>query len=192
VASEGNAHDLTAARKKATQLACEASGVSPDDIVEPAFSEFASWRSSVDDLLFPDVTQALLSLQQNHPTVQLCAVTNGNSDISQTALSPVLSFSVRSEDVGAKKPDPLPFLKACELAGCLPEECLFVGDNPVDDVAGAQALGMRTVWVNRKETTWHEQADGVPHGVTPDAEVTSLAQLVSLVTSWNAEAALAD
>jgi putative hydrolase of the HAD superfamily len=66
---------------------------------------------------------------------------------------------------------------------------LFIGDNPVDDVVGAQALGMRTVWVNRKGTPWEEQADGVPKGVTPDAEMTSLESLPALVAQWNDEAA---
>merc|ERR1712048_603260 len=105
----------------------------------------------------------------------MCAVTNGNSDVSRTSLKHAgLAFSVRSEDVGKKKPDPAPYMKACELAGCVPGEVLFVGDNPVDDIAGPQALGMRAVWLNRKGTSWAEEAKNLPSHVHPDAELPSL------------------
>jgi len=182
-------HDLTASRKYATRVACEESGVNPEGVVEPAFAEFAAWRSQVDDLIFCDVLPCLAQLQAKHPSVQLCAVTNGNSDISKTVLQPAgLSFSVRSEDVGKKKPDPAPYLKACELAGCGPDEVLFVGDNPVDDIAGAQHLGMRTVWINRKGVSWAEQATNVPAGVVPDEELPTLEKLPELISKWNIEA----
>lgn len=43
-----------------------------------------------------------------------------------------------------RKPHPQPMLHACELAGSLPEECIYVGDAERDVEAGRSA-GMRTV-----------------------------------------------
>jgi putative hydrolase of the HAD superfamily len=49
--------------------------------------------------------------------------------------------------VGKAKPHPAPFLNAVERLHCAPSECLFAGDNPTADIAGAARLGMRTVRV---------------------------------------------
>lgn len=58
-----------------------------------------------------------------------------------------LDFVVTSEEAGVEKPDRKLFQLCAEKAGCLPEECLFIGDNLKKDVLGAQAAGMRALWV---------------------------------------------
>ena len=58
---------------------------------------------------------------------------------------------------------------------------VFVGDRLFDDVHGAQAVGMRTVFVP------HRDIPQVQRGHTdgdPDAVVTSLAQLVGVIDGW--------
>ena len=59
-------------------------------------------------------------------------------------LSPleVLAFS---DEVGAPKPDPRAFLAALEPLGVDPEDVIHVGDLRRTDIAGARALGMRSV-----------------------------------------------
>ena len=47
------------------------------------------------------------------------------------------------------KPAPEPFLKAIALAGCLPGECLYVGDSPTKDMRPAKGVGMKTVLVSK-------------------------------------------
>ena len=42
------------------------------------------------------------------------------------------------------KPDPAPVLHACRLAGVDPAQCVYVGDDPRDILAG-RAAGMYTV-----------------------------------------------
>jgi putative hydrolase of the HAD superfamily len=49
-------------------------------------------------------------------------------------------------DTGKSKPDNAPFLAMCKRLKVKPSECLFVGDNPARDVAGAKSVGMRTAW----------------------------------------------
>ena len=53
-----------------------------------------------------------------------------------------------SEEVGVAKPDPAIFQRALGAIGAQPAETLFVGDNPVADIGGAQQLGMLTAWVH--------------------------------------------
>jgi putative hydrolase of the HAD superfamily len=57
--------------------------------------------------------------------------------------------SVVSGQAGIEKPDPEIFLRALNAANVRPEEALHVGDNPRDDVEGAQAVGIRGVLLDR-------------------------------------------
>jgi putative hydrolase of the HAD superfamily len=51
--------------------------------------------------------------------------------------------------VGAFKPNPRGFLKACERLRLHPREVLMVGDRPDTDAAGAGAAGMPCVIIGR-------------------------------------------
>lgn len=48
----------------------------------------------------------------------------------------------------AGKPHPAIFRQALAALGCGADEALMVGDNPRTDLAGAQRIGARAVWVN--------------------------------------------
>lgn len=54
-----------------------------------------------------------------------------------------------SERIGFQKPGPLAFVALARELDLNPAECLFVGDNPEHDVAGARRTGMRAVLVDR-------------------------------------------
>lgn len=49
---------------------------------------------------------------------------------------------VISEEVGAVKPDAAFFGALMERLGVAPAQCLFVGDSPTCDIAGAQSTGL--------------------------------------------------
>ena len=61
-----------------------------------------------------------------------------------------LSFDalVTSEMVGAYKPDPRIFLRVLEVTGVSAQETLYVGDTLLDDIHGANLVGMQTAWIN--------------------------------------------
>lgn len=60
---------------------------------------------------------------------------------------------VISGEVGWRKPHREIFLAAINKLGFSPEQILFVGDTPWADIAGARAVGMPVVWVDRGVTT---------------------------------------
>jgi putative hydrolase of the HAD superfamily len=60
----------------------------------------------------------------------------------------VFDHVITFEDTGARKPDPAPFREALGRLGVSPEEALMVGDWPDRDMAGAAALGIRTVFAH--------------------------------------------
>lgn len=53
-------------------------------------------------------------------------------------------------DQGWMKPDPQPFLAAIESLNLNPEEIVYVGDREDIDIEGAQAVGMKTIFVGGK------------------------------------------
>jgi putative hydrolase of the HAD superfamily len=55
-----------------------------------------------------------------------------------------LVFSYR---VGMVKPDPMIYLKICDLLGVEPKQVAFVGDGEDDEMEGAEKVGMTTILV---------------------------------------------
>lgn len=52
---------------------------------------------------------------------------------------------ISSEKVGFKKPEAEIFHKTCEILNVSTQQCLFVGDHPVNDYAGAKNVGMQAL-----------------------------------------------
>lgn len=124
--------------------------------------------------LFPDAEPALAELRGSY-RLGVVADADAVHLACLQAIEGMLDAMVCSEGVEAYKPGPEPFLRACELVGAAPEECVFVGDRPEADIGGAAGVGMRTVWVNRRDHTWPA---GLP---PPDATITTLADLPATV-----------
>jgi putative hydrolase of the HAD superfamily len=54
-------------------------------------------------------------------------------------------------------------------------DAMYIGDSPEHDMAGAQAAGLISVWINRRQRAW-------PGGPPPDYEITDLRQLLLLLS----------
>jgi HAD superfamily hydrolase (TIGR01509 family) len=82
-------------------------------------------------------------------------------DAERFGLGDRLDVLVFSSDVGAGKPEPEIFLHACRCLAVEPASTMFVGDDRVKDVQGAQNVGMTTV-----QALWF-RADDI-RGIEPD------------------------
>ena len=73
---------------------------------------------------------------------------------------------------GRSKPSAKLFTIALDYWDLSPDRILYVGDDPVRDVTGAQAVGMGTAWINA-------EGDRLPEGCArPDAVIASLPELL--------------
>ena len=88
------------------------------------------------------------------------------SELAMLDLAHRFEAVVFSSDVRAAKPDPAPFHRALELMNAGPDDCVYVGDNPYDDVVGARRLGIPVVLIEREHPRLAEA--GLPE---PDARV---------------------
>ena len=70
--------------------------------------------------------------------------------LHQTGLAPELDFSIAAGQIGSWKPDPEAFYYSMGMAGSLPAETVYIGDNYYADVLGAQNAGMQAVLIDRE------------------------------------------
>ena len=134
---------------------------------------------------FPDVPGALQMLLANNIRVGLITTPTSRCGCGDRELQAYGLLHLFSEcrftaaDVGWLKPHPRIFEAALECLGVQPEEAVFVGDNPVADVAGAQNVGMRGVLrVGRHET-------GMLEGlIEPDHRLHSFEELPAVLDNW--------
>ena len=100
--------------------------------------------------LVPNASFALKYLHENG--YKLGLVSNGKSPFQERNFNALgvkgfFGSVVVSEAVGLRKPDPEIFALACDDLDASPENVIFVGDNPVADIQGANNLGMYTIYI---------------------------------------------
>ena len=100
---------------------------------------------------FPDAAPALAALSTQGR--RLAVVSNWDVSLppvlARLGLAARFEVIVHSAGAGAAKPDPLPFQIALERLSLAPDECVHVGDDPVNDGEGASAAGLRAILVDR-------------------------------------------
>lgn len=102
------------------------------------------------DHLFEDTIEILNYLQRNY---QLHIITNGFSEVQDKKLhvSKITHYFktvTNAEIAGVKKPNPIIFHHALQLAKAKPEESIMIGDNYEADVLGALEVGCDAIFFN--------------------------------------------
>ena len=129
----------------------------------------------------PGAAETLATLRQRGIRVGLISNTAWPAefhleDLEEIGLLPYLEHLTFSGDLGVWKPNPKIFQQALDALAVAPGEAVFVGDSPREDVLGAQAVGMRAVWIRNSP---------FPLGdVRPDGIIGALPELLPLLDSW--------
>ena len=92
-------------------------------------------------------------------------VSEQRKKIERCSLGACIDALVTSEEVGVQKPAPEIFHIALAHADASPEEAVMIGDSWTNDIEGARAAGIRSIWLNR---------DGAPNPDPAIPEVRSL------------------
>jgi len=132
---------------------------------------------------FPGVLAGLAALRKDGRLV-LGVITEGKEvkqaeKIHRLGIYPFLDRGAIfiSDVIGISKPNPKLWLKACEATGVAPSEALYAGDNPVNDITPARAVGMKAV---RMRSPCGKYAC-VDSAVPADHEVADFAGLMALL-----------
>lgn len=177
-AEPGLRHDLSKFRERLLFTAlrqCDLSDANAASFAAGAFAEFYAARHEVE--FFPD---ALATLAELATRFSLAALTNGNADFARLGLDRYFSFGFNAAAVGASKPAPDMFEAALRHAGVAASAAIHVGDHLIDDVQGANAVGMHTVWVNLSGNA------AAPESHAPSREVHRLADIPAAVDAISA------
>lgn len=167
---KGKVTDLEAIRLEAFKATLLEAG-RPDDDLAVHLNDVYLWHRFEDIELYEDVLPALNQLRERY---SLGLLSNGNSYPERCGLDGMFRFIVFSQDCGIEKPDPRFYRIAVEKAGCTEKELLHVGDSLENDVTGAAAAGIRSVWLNRDNLT----ADPA---IKLDYQIRSLSELTELL-----------
>jgi putative hydrolase of the HAD superfamily len=135
-----------------------------------AMAVFADARNAVTP--FEDV---LPSLARLNGKVALGSISNGFADLHAIGIAHHFQVSVAAHRCGIAKPDPAIFKLACDAMHIAPAEAVYVGDDLLLDVEGAQKAGLRAVWMNRFART-------APDHIQPDAVCITLKELEQWLT----------
>ncbi|MGG1483024.1 HAD family hydrolase [Peribacillus castrilensis] len=126
-------------------------GITWEDLLQDYISQFKN--SCVP---FPNLISMLEKLRSNN--LVLGMITNGKGqfqldNIRALGIKKYFETILVSEWEGIKKPDPQIFKRALEQLNVSPNESIFVGDHPKNDVKAAQNVGMKGIW--KKDFQWN-------------------------------------
>lgn len=143
----------------------------PDSEMAQHLTAFYLDRRFGDIAPYPDVIPALDQLRDRY---RLGLVSNGNTYPERCGLAGRFAFTVFAQDHGARKPSSAFYEAVLQEAAVTADVFIHIGDSLTNDIAGAQAVGMRTVWLNRDR----RKNTGA---IQPDAEITSLHDLLPIL-----------
>ncbi|MEM8858127.1 MAG: HAD family hydrolase [Chloroflexota bacterium] len=109
---------------------------------------------------------ALEVLQQLNQRYILGLITNGrakgqNAKIDGASIRHYFKAIKISEIEGIKKPDPRIFERCLHDLGVAAAQAVYIGDHPEKDVAAAQRVGMKGIWLSNSNYVRPDFADGV-------------------------------
>jgi len=117
---------------------------------------------------FPGIGELLDTIEQRG--INWGIVTNKPAWLTEPLLKDLNLFDraicvISGDTLDERKPHPAPMLYACELAGCRPEQCVYIGDARRDIEAGNNA-GMQTLtalfgYIQEDDTPGTWEADGM-------------------------------
>ncbi len=160
-------------------------GAGDVELDELACLEAYNWRAAPGVVLFPDVPAILRLLIEND--VRVGIVTNAHQpmwmrDIELEYFGLLAFFPtcrLSAADAGYLKPHPRIFQQALDCLDVNANEAVFVGDNPVADVAGAQGAGLQAVLRVRQPAP--DMLSGL---IVPDHAINSLQELPDILDNW--------
>ena len=163
----------------------EACGVDRAQIDTERLVAAYDWQPPAGVRAYPDVLEVLPQLIAAN--LELGIITNASHpmamrDCELQTVGLIDMFPrcrISAADVGYLKPHRRIFEHTLALLGVEPTEAVFVGDNLVADVKGAQGVGMYGVWREHGDET-----DATLDSIIPDGTISTFHDLLPLLDTW--------
>jgi putative hydrolase of the HAD superfamily len=133
--------------------ALRTAGYPPSNELAERICETYGLLRSTEVALFPDAVPTLEELRRRG--VKLALITNGWQSthvqkVESLGLEPHFDHVLIAGELGFFKPETRIFEHALNLCGCEASEAVMIGDDIVNDVGGAEAAGIVSIWFNPK------------------------------------------
>ncbi|ASK63747.1 L-2-haloalkanoic acid dehalogenase [Virgibacillus phasianinus] len=133
-----------------------------DEVYRQLVKEFnvkgITWKSLLKDYMkefsyncvpFPNLARMLKAIQNK--SIRIGLITNGRGqfqmdNIEALGIGKYFDKILISEWEGIKKPNPDIFIRALNQLHVSPNEAMYVGDHPDNDIKAARSIGMTGVW----------------------------------------------
>lgn len=101
-----------------------------------------------------------------HQKYKTGLITNGRNviqygKIDQLGIRNDFDIILVSEEAGIKKPNPKIFDMTIERLELSPDECVYIGDHPLNDIEGAGRAGLKTIWFEVNQP-WRDEVTTRP------------------------------
>ena len=137
-------------------------GINYDDVFLTEF--FDAYYEPVAEILYAydDAVETLKKLKTKYEVMGLISNTVfpervHRHELERFGLEPYLDFALFSSTFGLRKPHPDIFLKAANLAGYAPSECVYIGDRYVEDIQGPAGVGMPAILKIKPDREYPEE-----------------------------------
>jgi FMN hydrolase / 5-amino-6-(5-phospho-D-ribitylamino)uracil phosphatase len=152
-----------------------------DVAAERAAMEAAGRGEQLDERdLYDDVWPALAALRELGVRVVIAGNQTARAGELLRGLGLPADLIVTSEEWGVAKPQPGFFARVLEVAQAEPDETVYVGDHPANDLYPAKQAGLRVAHLRRGP--WgHLWADAPDVAAAADWRINSLAELPAIV-----------
>ncbi|MEM5017880.1 HAD family hydrolase [Metabacillus indicus] len=149
----------------------EITGVTWEDLLQDYISQFKN-----NCIPFQNLFEMLEELKNKNFILGM--ITNG---IGQFQMDNIRALGIEkyfqtiliSEWEGVKKPDPNIFLRALKQLDVPPNQSVYVGDHPENDVKAAQNVGMKAIW--KKDVHWNH--------FTPNLMIDDLGEIPLIISN---------
>ncbi|TDM32809.1 HAD-IIIA family hydrolase [Macrococcoides canis] len=142
-----------------------------DQVYESLINEFSLFNFTVNTLLddyLERFHESVVPMDNLYETLEILSsenikigiITNGKTDFQKKNIKSLniehyLDVIVVSDEVGFKKPQPEIFLFALDKLNADISNTLFVGDHIVNDIKGANNIGIKTLLFDKKKENVH-------------------------------------
>lgn len=147
----------------------------PPDVVPGLVEAYHSSPDSLDP--YEEAGGVLDRLDRSHALGVVTAGRNGHAKLAALGLDAYFDVVVATPDHPFSKAEPVAFERALDALGVRPARACYVGDDPRNDFAAPNALGMTTVRLRRGRH--RERSATAP--AAPDVGVDSLEEILKLV-----------
>lgn len=130
----------------------------------------------------PDVKSTLIELDKRGYTMGIIANTITETEIPdwmiEDGVAHYFKAVILSSKVRLRKPDPEIYYLACRAIGKEPENCAYVGDNPIRDIQGTREAGFaKMVRIDEPDTIKKEPQEII---LQPDHIITNISDLLDI------------